>query len=465
MPLSYCCFSSSWEPTPTSISRPSITKRRASIRSAALLHDGTLAINNYWWNSADVIHYSKNGVDYIYPNKAPGTTIIGLLPFVVASLLVAPARYFGLPDWAAWHYITYLTVVLSVSLLSTLAAIAIFRIAKRISHEHYFSVFAVLAIWLGTLCFPFSTLFFGHQFAAAMLAIAFYLLFTAFERNGEQLRNISTRVGAAGLLMGLAVATEYPAAILVALLSVYGAWRIWSDTARERRTKLFAALGVGLAVGGGMLLAYNLAAFGKPFYIPYESYAAEKTPFATYQQGWLGMQLPGWKQLVHALFAITIQPQIGLLHLRFEDGWFYASNPVLWLSLPGIVIMLWHARWRREGILIAGMVVAYLLFITSYGKSTYDWSGASYLGPRHIIPLLPFLALPIYFGARRVRFIFYPLLAISVFYMLIATAVEPRVPHPFSSPARDFLLPDYLDWYPGAKYGCPLRRRSPKADR
>src|ERR1700719_2411169 len=42
------------------------------------------------------------------------------------------------------------------------------------------------------------------------------------------------------------------------------------------------------------------------------------------------------------------------------------------------------------------------------------------------------------------RFIFYPRLANSVFYMLRATAVEPRVPTPFEIPARDFLLPDYL---------------------
>jgi PA14 domain len=35
-------------------------------------------------------------------------------------------------------------------------------------------------------------------------------------------------------------------------------------------------------------------------------------------------------------------------------------------------------------------------------------------------------------------------MAISVFYMLLATAVEPRVPTPFEIPARDFLLPDYL---------------------
>ena len=406
----------------------------------ALTHDGTLSINKYWWNSADVIHYPKNGTDYIYPNKAPGTTFVGVLPFVVASGLVAPARQFGLPEWLAWHIITYLTTIFSVALLSAFAAVAMYRVLTRIGVSHYFSVFAVLAIWLGTLCFPFSTLFFGHQVAAALLVFAFYLLFTAFELR----RDLLLRFGGAGFLMGLAVATEYPAAILVALLCAYATWRIWSESAPDQKLQIFAALAGGLAIGGGMLLVYNLVAFGKPFYIPYEAYAGAKSPFKTYQQGWLGMQLPGWNQLVHALASITVYQQIGILHLRIEDGRLYASNPVLWIALAGLVPMLWRRDRRREGLLVATMTFGFLLFIVSYGKSTYDWGGGGYLGPRHIVPLLPFLTLPMAYGARYLRFLFYPLLAVSVFYMLIATAIEPRVPHVFASPARDFLLPDFL---------------------
>ena len=410
----------------------------------AVVDDGTLSINKYWWNSADVIHYPKNGTNHVYPNKAPGTTFVGVVPFVVSSGLVAPARQFGLPDWVAWHIITHLTVVLSAGLLSALAAVAMYRVLTRMGIDNYFSIFAVLAIWLGTLCFPFSTLFFGHQVAAALLVFAFYLLFTACQLRRFAARDLVLRFGGAGFLMGLAVATEYPAAILVAALCAYAVWRIWFEAPAERKTKIFAALATGLAVGGGMLLVYNLVAFGKPFYIPYEAYAGPKSPFKTYQQGWLGMQLPDWKQFVHALGSITVHQQIGILHLRIEDGRLYASNPVLWIALAGMVPMLWRREWRREALLVGAMTIAFVLFIVSYGKSTYDWGGGGYLGPRHIVPLLPFLVLPMAHGVRYLRFLFYPLLAVSVFYMLIATAIEPRVPHVFASPARDFLLPDFL---------------------
>ncbi|HJT80996.1 MAG TPA: PA14 domain-containing protein, partial [Chthoniobacterales bacterium] len=127
------------------------------------------------------------------------------------------------------------------------------------------------------------------------------------------------------------------------------------------------------------------------------------------------------------------------------DGWrVYACNPVLWLTIPGFAIMLWRRNLRPEGLLITGMAVAYLLFIGNYGSTMYEWGGGLYLGPRHLIPLLPFLAPPLYFGAAKLRFVFYPLALLSIFYMLLATAVEPRVAFPFGDIARDFLIPDYL---------------------
>jgi hypothetical protein len=410
----------------------------------AILHDHTLEINKYWWNSADVIHYQKNGAEHIYPNKAPGATFIGLLPFGFFSLAIAPLKTLGVPEWAYWHIVTYLTVVFTVSLLSSLAAVGFYRILKQFTGDNYFSVWAVLAVWLGTLVFPFSTLYFSHQLSGALLAVAFYLVVCVLGHEITSKRHAVVLLASAGLLMGISVATEYPTALLAAILSVYTLWRIRRDAPAAMRRRLFGGWAIGAAIAAAGLLAYNLLAFGKPFYIPYEAYAVAKSPFATYRHGWMGLSWPGFPRLLHALASITMHSSIGILHLHIERWRVYASNPVLWLSLPGFVMMIKNRKYRVEGILIAAMTIAYLLFITSYGKSEYDWSGGSYLGPRHLIPLLPFLAFPLYFGARYLRFVFYPLFALSVFYMLLGTAIEPRLPTPFDNPERDFLAPDFL---------------------
>jgi hypothetical protein len=303
----------------------------------------------------------------------------------------------------------------------------------------------VLAIWLGTIAFPFSTLFFSHQLTAALLALAFCLIFQL--RQGITLPGRAyAAAGAAGFLIGFSVTTEYPTAILAGLLSLYFLWTAFFQwkVPPKRKAMIIAFWILGGAIGGGALIAYNLAAFGKPFYLAYEALARSDSPFPMHSHGWVGMQWPGGKQFVHAVAAFMIFPPVGLLYIVVRGGWVYACNPVLWLALPGLVIMLWKKEWRAEGVLITAMTAAYILFLSCYGTSIYDWAGASYLGPRHIIPLLPFLALPLYFGAVRLRFIFYPLCALSVFYMLIATAIEPRSPTPFEIPARDFFLPDYL---------------------
>jgi hypothetical protein len=409
-----------------------------------VVEDHTLAINKHWWNTADIIHYQKEGSDHIYPNKAPGMSLLGLVPYTILSALLRILCAAGLPEWVYWHLLTYFTTVFTVSLLSALAAVATYRVLVRIADDRYFPVFVILAIWLGTIVFPFSTLFFSHQLTAALLAFAFYFLFTL--RHGEiaSPRRTLIHMGAAGLLMGFSVTTEYPAALLVCVLSIYAVW-VAARAERKQRARLLGACAAGTALGVSVLLVYNLAAFGKAFYIPYEAYSSAGAYFhSTYSKGWMGLHWLGFRHFLHAFASITIYPPIGLLYIGVHGWRVYACNPVLWLSLPGLAMMIWTRQWRGEGVLIAAMAVVYVLFITSYGTSIYDWSGASYLGPRHIIPLLPFLALPLYFGARKLRFVFYPLLAISVFYMLLATAIDPRISFPFEIPARDLLLPDYL---------------------
>jgi len=411
----------------------------------AIVEDHTLEINKYWWNSADVIHYPKSGSDHIYPNKAPGMTLVALAPFAVLSLCLSALHLFGLPEWIYWHLIAYVTTIFTVGLLSAVAAILIYRLLRRIAPDDYFAAVIVLAIWLGTMVFPYSTLFFSHQFSGALLAIAFYLLFKISRGDVESDQRQSLYAGGAGLLLGWSVISEYPTVILAALISIYALWGVNSLALRHRcKWKLLGIFIAGGIAAGITLVLYNVAAFGKPFYVAYETYARAGSSFPTYAHGWLGLQLPRRAQFLHALASITVYPQIGILYVGVQGWRVYACNPVLWLALPGLALTISDRSWRAEGMLIAAMTVGYFLFIASYGKSIYDWAGASYLGTRHIIPLSPFLAFPVYFGARRLRVVFYPLLAISIFYMLLATAIEPRVSVPYENPARDFLLPDYL---------------------
>jgi len=411
----------------------------------ALVHDHTLAIDKYVFNSPDYVRYPKD-TGHLYPNKAPGLTLIGAVPFALLSPIFSPLRTVGMPEWFYWHLLTYLTTVFTVSLVSALAAIAIYRVLEKLTDDSYFSALIVLAIWLGTLVFPYSTLFYSHVMAGSLLAIAFYLLFELRSIAPATVRVALVYGWCAGALIGCSVATEYPAILLAAVLGIYALWITWrrQGSTRDKAT-LFGIWLLGLGMGGAILILYNFSAFGNVFYIPYGAYSSPGSAFhSSYAQGWMGLRWVGVGQFLHALASVTVYRPMGLLYIVVGRWHVYACNPVLWLSLPGFAIMIWKRRLRPEGLLVLAMAVVYLLFISNYGSSGYDWGGGLYLGPRHLIPLLPFLALPLYFGAQRLRWLFYPLAAVSIFYMLLGTAVEPRIAFPFGDLERDFLLPDYL---------------------
>src|SRR5947199_6038342 len=87
----------------------------------ALAYDHTVAIDKYWWNTADVIHYPRDGKTHVYPNKAPGGTFIGLLPFFYFSQALGFLQEVSVPEWLTWEIAAYLTVLSTTCAISSLA--------------------------------------------------------------------------------------------------------------------------------------------------------------------------------------------------------------------------------------------------------------------------------------------------------------------------------------------------------
>ena len=320
----------------------------------ALVQDHTLAIDTYCYNSPDQIRYPEH-TGRLYPNKAPGLTLIGAIPFALLSKLLSPLRAVGMPEWFYWHLLTYLIIVFTVSLISALSAIAIYRVLKKLTDDSYFSALIVLAIWLGTLWFPYSTLFYSHVMAGSLLAIAFYFIFELRSTDPGNSQVALFYASCAGALIGCSVATEYPAVLLGAVLGIYALWIIWR---RQRSTRnkaiLFGMLLLGLAMGGGILISYNLSAFGNVFYIPYGAYSTPGSAFhSSYAHGWMGLHWVGLSPFLHALASVTVYRPMGLLYIVIGRWHVYACNPVLWLSLPALAIMISTRRLRPEGFVVA----------------------------------------------------------------------------------------------------------------
>lgn len=267
-------------------------------------------------------------------------------------------------------------------------------VAERI--EPGYGTAAAVALGAGTLILPFSTLFFSHVMTAMLVFAAFALLWR--ERAGPPRLLF---VGAAGLLAGFAVTSEYPLGLAAVVLGIYAMRR------SLRRGAVYAA---GVAAGVAPLVAYNIWAFGTPTHFSYTGAVAIQGDtghdvVGLNDGGFFGIDLPDFQIALDLLFANK-----GLLTL----------SPILGLALVGIVLL--HRQGNRaEAYVIGGLFMAYLTYNSGYWL---PFGGGS-PGPRFLIPTLPFLAIPLAVAWRRWPATAFALAAVSALLMATATMTLP----------------------------------------
>lgn len=392
----------------------------------ALIEDQTFIVDKYAYNSADLIQI--NG--HYYGSKAPGSTFLGV-PFYWVS-----SKIFALTSFAPaiqGHLACYWTGVFSVALPCAIGMVVLYWLMLRMRSTPREAVLCTLTIGLASIFFPFATLFFSHAVTAILLLIGFYQIFSC---RGE-----TWRAALGGFCLGSAIMFEYPGAAGAGLIGLYAIWK-------HRR----APKAIGLVVLGGLIgllpaLIQNWLAFGNPLFVSYEAYAqSNDTFFAAHKKGLLGVKIPlfnldDWKLFLNNLAEITYRPLRGL----------FVFNPVLLLIFPGFVLILRRLLKRQhpypaEMILAFSMLLAYLAINAGFGDSIVYWGGGASFGPRHLISALPFAAIAIAESLRQrhLRTAFVPLLCLSIFFCLMATAIEPRTPYQPNNALMDYYLPYYL---------------------
>jgi hypothetical protein len=363
----------------------------------AMVEGGTLRIDALHGNTGDKA--LVRGAYYC--DKAPGTSWLAL-PWYAAARAVgrglAPGPRLALGAYAA--------TVGAVVLPSAAAAVAVAFLAGVVGVSLGWQVALALAYAFGTLALPYATLFYGHQPAAALLVGAFALLAA---RRARPL---------AGLLLGASVTVEYPALLAVLVLLAYAVWR-------ERRPGPLLGLAGGLLVPLALLAAYHAVAFGSPLSLPYD-YSTQPHRHAGFFMG-LGAPSPA------ALWGILFSPYRGL----------FFSAPWLLLAVPGVFVLLRRRETRAEGFVCAGVALL-LLWLNA---SLVDWEGGSALGPRYLVPALPFLAVCAAGVLRPVRpaswagMAVLAAIAFSVALMLAGTSVQPEVSKEIARPWSEVVWP------------------------
>jgi hypothetical protein len=292
-----------------------------------------------------------------------------------------------------------------IGLPSAFAGCLIYVLCLYLSKSRFRAYLVTLTITLGTLYFPYSTIFYSHQFTSALLFSAFFLIFFLKEKPEKWKNWYSFLVGS---LLGWALISEYQAAIIVLALVSYYLYVLW------RNRTFHHPRSIVLPILGGLIplllqLVYNKVCFGNFLAIGYIN-ESDPTFNSAMAQGIMGIHWPS----LSVLYYMTLHPTAGI----------FWESPALVFSIAGIVYMFLKHRYRVEAILAIWIIGAYLVIMSGY----YMWWGGFAVGPRFLIPMLPFFCIFLVFIPKWLNWPFVLLSLISIGQMLIAAAGTVQAP-------------------------------------
>lgn len=313
--------------------------------------------------------------------------------------------------------------------ISALLASVMYLLMLMMVKHHGASLMVTMLYAFGTLAWPHSRAFFTETAAVFFIVFAWFSLWRMMHST-EQVW-MMTWAFIAGAATGFAALVRqdsvllYPGLALVML----GPVRIWEQE-HKPRVHPYILFCIPALVCGAVMLGLNWAHFGGPFKSGYTD-QPEGVKFST--------------PLIAGLYGFMFSAGKGV---------FFFSPPLV-LNFWSWCAMAKRGKWAAFGALISVLIPLIVM------AKWQNWAGGWCWGPRHIVMIHPFLAIPCVFWLIRFwrwmrRSACLALLAVGIFVQLIGVSQDFILFHrvKYRNPAEAYrvLYDDFDQQYWGQQY-------------
>lgn len=261
----------------------------------------------------------------------------------------------------AWVIFVGGVTMLATATAAALAVVGFHRAATLLGTPPSTALFLSLLLGGATVLWPYGTSLFSEAFLAAAFIWA-----AAFLIEAKTAERPSGLVAVAALLIVVAGLTKltslvFAPAFLVAILTE-------RSVDPKRRTQAVLAIGAAIAIAAALQLGWNQYRFGTPFEFGYD-----------------------WRETIPApparAFALGELPR-GIAVLLFAPG----KSLFVWAPMLVLALVNLRSVWARDRALAVGLLSALGAGLIVFGAYLFPEGGYAH-GPRHLVPIVPLLAL------------------------------------------------------------------------